>query len=70
MSSIAKAVASGISSITDDPKRADLKRDIVDVTSESGLTTDHGVKVSDTDTWCVHLPLAMTLLLSGHSSTG
>lgn len=28
-----------------------MKRDTIDVTSESGLTTDHGVKVSNTDTW-------------------
>ncbi|KXN82631.1 Catalase A [Leucoagaricus sp. SymC.cos] len=51
MSTIAQRVKEGFSNLTDDPKGRDLRRDTVDVTSESGLTTDHGVKISDTDNW-------------------
>lgn len=47
-----------VSKVTDDPKRRDMKRDIVDCTSETGLTTDHGVKISDTDNWYI-IPYTM-----------
>lgn len=53
MSSAAHAVMESVSKVTDDPKRRDMKRDIVDCTSETGLTTDHGVKISDTDNWYI-----------------
>jgi len=53
MSSLVSAVQHGIEMLIDNPKRADLKRDIVDCPSGSGLTTDHGVKISNTDTWYV-----------------
>lgn len=33
-------------------KMKDLKRDTVEAKPGSILTTDHGVKVRDTDNWC------------------
>jgi hypothetical protein len=33
-------------------KVKDLSANTVQVTPSDGLTTDHGVKVSDTDNWC------------------
>lgn len=53
MTTIAHAVMQGLSNVTDDPKRRDLKHDIIDCTSESCLTTDYGIKVCDTDNWSV-----------------
>ncbi|KAF9009471.1 catalase [Cyathus striatus] len=52
-STISSAVKSAVSSVTDTSKVNDLKRNTIDPTSyaSSGLTTDHGVNVSNTDTW-------------------
>ena len=40
---------------TSTAKVVDLQRDIVDLASDAaqGLTTDHGVKISNTDDWSV-----------------
>ncbi|KAK2460639.1 hypothetical protein APHAL10511_007109 [Amanita phalloides] len=40
-----------LSSTTTSEKIQDLKRDTVDIKPDSILTTDHGVKISDTDNW-------------------
>ncbi|KAF8626349.1 hypothetical protein AX15_005006 [Amanita polypyramis BW_CC] len=40
-----------LSSLTATDKIRDLQRDIVDAKPDSPLTTDHGVRISDTDNW-------------------
>jgi catalase len=54
MSFIAQAAMESVSRFTDDHKRRDLKNVTVGLNSESGLTTDHGVKVPDTDNWYIY----------------
>jgi len=39
--------------MTETDKITDLKRDTVEGKAGSIMTTDHGVKVRDTDNWCV-----------------
>lgn len=51
MTDIVHTMMDTFSKITDDPKRRDMKHDIVDCTSKSVLTTDYGIKVRDTDNW-------------------
>ncbi|KAA1468521.1 catalase [Dentipellis sp. KUC8613] len=52
MSSVTNAIKNAIVGSTGTAKDADFKRDIVDVNEGNNyLTTDHGVKVSDTDNW-------------------
>ncbi|KAF9448892.1 catalase [Macrolepiota fuliginosa MF-IS2] len=51
MTTTAHTMAQGLSDLTEDPKRQDMEQEMINCTSESGLTTDHGVKVSDTDNW-------------------
>jgi catalase len=34
-----------------DKKLVDLERNTVDVQTQRGMTTDHGVAISDTDNW-------------------
>ena len=57
MSSVTSTIKQAFASATSTAKVADLQRDIVDPTSGSvrGLTTDHGVKVSNTDDWCISM---------------
>lgn len=50
MSSVTSAIKQAFTTATSTAKVADLQRDIVDP-SVHGLTTDHGVKVSNTDDW-------------------
>ncbi|KAK7037458.1 catalase 1 [Paramarasmius palmivorus] len=40
-----------ITSATSNKKIADLQRDTIEPSGKSGLTTDHGVPISDTDNW-------------------
>ncbi|KAJ3716582.1 catalase-like domain-containing protein [Lentinula raphanica] len=51
MSTVGQNVQQAFTSMTSNAKIADLKRDTVTMSSSSGLTTDHGVFVSDTDNW-------------------
>ncbi|KAJ7706889.1 catalase-like domain-containing protein [Mycena rosella] len=51
MSTVGGAIKQAVTSMTNTAKIADLQRNTVEVTSSTGLTTDHGVSVSDTDTW-------------------
>ncbi|KAJ3746416.1 catalase-like domain-containing protein [Lentinula detonsa] len=44
-------IQQAFTSMTSNAKIADLKRDTVTLSPASGLTTDHGVLVSDTDNW-------------------
>lgn len=55
MSSVTEAIKSTFGGPKNTAKHADLQRDVVDPSKvkENVLTTDHGVKVSDTDNWCV-----------------
>lgn len=53
MSSAAQTAMDNVSRISDNPKLRDLKNATIDLTNESGLTTDHGVKVPDTDNWYI-----------------
>ncbi|KAH9484073.1 catalase A [Psilocybe cubensis] len=50
-SSIGSAVRHAMAHVTDNAKIKDLKRDHVNISSSSGLTTDFGSKISDTDNW-------------------
>lgn len=62
MSSVGSAVKQAFTSVTQSAKVADLQRDTIDPSSHNDLTTDHGVKVSDTDSWYVEIvPLIMTV---------
>ncbi|ESK88286.1 putative catalase [Moniliophthora roreri MCA 2997] len=45
------AVKQAITSATNTRKIADLQRDLIEPSTKSGLTTDHGVAISDTDNW-------------------
>jgi hypothetical protein len=54
MLSVTEAAMESVSRFTDDPKRRDLKNVTISPNSESGLTTDHGVKVPDTDNWYIY----------------
>lgn len=59
MSSVTEAIKSTFGGPTNTAKHADLQRDVVDPSKvkQNVLTTDHGVKVSDTDNWYVfHVP--------------
>lgn len=51
MSSIGSTVKHAFDNVVNTAKVKDLANNTVDITSSSGLTTDHGVKVSDTDNW-------------------
>ncbi|KDR81875.1 hypothetical protein GALMADRAFT_221752 [Galerina marginata CBS 339.88] len=51
MSTIGTAFKHAIADVTETAKVKDLGRDIVEPSHASVLTTDHGVKVSDTDNW-------------------
>jgi hypothetical protein len=53
LSTVSEAVKDVMSSIAATDKVNDLKRDTVEAKPGSILTTDHGVKVRDTDNWCV-----------------
>lgn len=55
MSSVTEAIKSTFGGATNTAKNADLQRDVVDPSKvkQNVLTTDHGVKVSDTDNWYV-----------------
>ncbi|KAJ3520830.1 hypothetical protein NM688_g9107 [Phlebia brevispora] len=48
--SVTDALKQKVTSVTETAKIADLQRDLIDQ-SKGGLTTDHGVKVSDHDNW-------------------
>jgi len=62
MSSIASTFKHAFDNITpENVKVKDLSTDTVEITSSSGLTTDHGVKISDTDNW-----YGSKLLVSDH----
>src|SRR5258708_14306753 len=51
MSSIMGTVKHAFDNTLPTAKVSDLATDTVSFTPSSGLTTDHGVKVSDTDNW-------------------
>ncbi|KAF9533564.1 catalase [Crepidotus variabilis] len=51
MSSLAQTVMHSLDNVVQTAKIRDLSKDFVEATSNDGLTTDHGVKVSDTDNW-------------------
>ncbi|EGO02731.1 hypothetical protein SERLA73DRAFT_158522 [Serpula lacrymans var. lacrymans S7.3] len=51
MSSIRDTIQKAVSTVTSSAKIADLQSDIQEPKSGQALTTDHGVKVSDTDNW-------------------
>ena len=51
MTSITNTVKHAIANITETAKVKDLSRNIVEPSSSSGLTTDHGVAIPDTDNW-------------------
>ncbi|KAF9466251.1 catalase [Collybia nuda] len=51
MTSAGTAVRNAVTSMTSTAKVADLQRDTIDNNIGPSLTTDHGVKISDTDTW-------------------
>ncbi|KAF8881957.1 catalase [Gymnopilus junonius] len=51
MSAIKTTVKHAFANITETEKIKDLSRNTVEPSSESGLTTDHGVSVSNTDHW-------------------
>jgi catalase len=55
MSSVTSTIKQAFIAATSTAKVADLQRDTIDPSSgpDHGLTTDHGVKVSNTDDWCV-----------------
>jgi hypothetical protein len=53
MSSVMSTLKHAFDNALDSAKIKDLAADTVQVTSSSGLTTDHGVMVSDTDNWYV-----------------
>jgi catalase len=55
--SVFSTVKHAFDNILDTTKIKDLTADTVHVTPASGLTTDHGVKVSDTDNWYVWLSM-------------
>lgn len=55
MSLIASTVMHAFNNVVQTAKVKDLSANTVQVTSSEGLTTDHGVKVSDTDNWCDYL---------------
>ncbi|KAJ7465294.1 catalase-like domain-containing protein [Mycena latifolia] len=51
MSTVGGAIKQAVTSMTNTAKIADLQRYTVEVTPSTGLTTDHGLPVSDTDNW-------------------
>jgi catalase len=53
MSTVGGTIKNALTSMTNTAKIADLQRCTVEATSSTGITTDHGVLVSDTDNWCV-----------------
>lgn len=53
MSSFVESANKSLTTVTSTDKVSDLQRDIQEPRPGSHLTTDHGVKVSDTDNWCV-----------------
>lgn len=53
MSSLIESAKKTITVATSTDKVVDLQRDIQEPRTGEHLTTDHGVKVSDTDNWCV-----------------
>ncbi|SRR6266545_1091072 len=62
------SIASFLKHASDTTKAKDLSKDTVEITSSSGLTTDHGVKVSDTDNWYGSRLLALDQFLIQPSS--
>lgn len=53
MSSVMEPAKQAFTAATSTNKVVDLQRDIQEPRTGEHLTTDHGVKVSDTDNWCV-----------------
>ncbi|XP_006458553.1 catalase [Agaricus bisporus var. bisporus H97] len=51
MAAFAQAATKAVSKVTYDAKTSDLKNVTVDCSGDTGLTTDHGVKIPDTDNW-------------------
>lgn len=62
-SSIGSAIKQAFSSVTDSAKIKDLQSDMVQASESSELTTDHGVKVSDTDNWSAETFQCLGLVL-------
>lgn len=63
MASLIESAKKVFTPIAPTDKVADLQRDIQDLDTPdrnrpNDLTTDHGVKVSDTDNWCATFKLA------------
>ncbi|KAF5386615.1 hypothetical protein D9615_001546 [Tricholomella constricta] len=66
MASVGHIMKHAIDTATSTAKVADLDRDTIDasVSGSHGITTDHGVRVSDTDNWHVTIPLELKLKAS------
>ena len=68
MSSLVESAKSTLASTTSTSKTdkiVDLERDIQTPSRNAGdLTTDHGVKVPDTDNWCVVFKLVSACWLT------
>lgn len=50
-SALKSAATSAVNTFTETAKIKDLQRDTLQSDRDKVLTTDHGVKVSDTDNW-------------------
>ncbi|KAJ6566522.1 catalase-like domain-containing protein [Mycena capillaripes] len=51
MSTLGGTIKQAVTSMTNTAKIADLQRCTVEAASSTGITTDYGARVSDTDTW-------------------
>ncbi|KIK61290.1 hypothetical protein GYMLUDRAFT_166447 [Collybiopsis luxurians FD-317 M1] len=51
MSTVGQSVKQAFTSMVNNAKISDLKRDTVEITPSTGLTTDHGVYIPETDNW-------------------
>lgn len=66
MAAFAQAATKAVSKVTYDAKTSDLKNVTVDCSGDRGLTTDHGVKIPDTDNWSVPLDTTLYIFISNH----
>lgn len=53
MTSVGTAVKNAFTGMASTAKVSDLQRNTIDHKTGPGLTTDHGVKISDTDNWYI-----------------
>lgn len=64
MTSLIHKAAHTLDDVVPSAKVRDLSKYSVDVTSNDGLTTDHGVKISDTDNWFGSEPLLYDVVVN------